>query len=197
MLKELWRIAQPANPLTRVGLWTWLKRLYELPGLVSLWVNRQKLIWKGAKISPLAVCSGMELHGDGNNLTVGDYCSFGRVYLQAHGTVTIGDCVTINDGVRIISGSHDPNSEEYTFLHGPITINDYAWIATRAMILKGVTIGQGAIVGAGAVVTKDVPPFTIVAGNPARAVGQRENKNYRYKPSFWFGPISSWVGRQF
>lgn len=54
----------------------------------------------------------------------------------------------------------------------PIRIADKAWIGTRAIILKGVSIGEGAIVGAGSVVTRDVPPWTIVAGNPARVVGQ-------------------------
>ena len=52
----------------------------------------------------------------------------------------------------------------------PIVIKDKAWIGFNSIILKGVTIGEGAIVGAGSVVTKDVPPYTIVAGNPARIV---------------------------
>ncbi|MDH4236354.1 MAG: hypothetical protein OEV17_03815 [Nitrospira sp.] len=53
---------------------------------------------------------------------------------------------------------------------GKVDIHDKAWIGLDAIILKGVTIGEGAIVGAGSVVSKDVPPFTIVAGNPARVV---------------------------
>jgi acetyltransferase-like isoleucine patch superfamily enzyme len=56
----------------------------------------------------------------------------------------------------------------------PVVIEDYAWICCRAIILKGVTIGHHAIVGAGAVVTKSVKPFEIVAGNPARVVGKRQ-----------------------
>lgn len=52
----------------------------------------------------------------------------------------------------------------------PIHINEKVWIGMNAIILKGVTIGEGAIVGAGSVVTKDVPPWTVVAGNPARVV---------------------------
>lgn len=58
----------------------------------------------------------------------------------------------------------------------PICIEDYAWIGSRVIILKGVNVGRGAIVAAGAVVTKSVPPFTIVAGNPARTVGQVREK---------------------
>ena len=59
----------------------------------------------------------------------------------------------------------------------PIVIEDYVWIATGAMILPGVTVGEGAVVAAGSVVTKDVPPWTVVAGNPAREVKKRVLKS--------------------
>jgi maltose O-acetyltransferase len=52
-------------------------------------------------------------------------------------------------------------------------VGDRAWIGYRAIVLPGVSIGEGAVVGAGAVVSRDVPPFTIVAGNPARPIGER------------------------
>jgi len=61
-----------------------------------------------------------------------------------------------------------------TSIHKPVVIEDYAWVATRAMILPGVTIGQGAVVAAGSVVTKDVEPKSIVAGNPARCIRERK-----------------------
>ena len=64
-------------------------------------------------------------------------------------------------------------------------IGDYVWIGYRAIVLPGVTIGNGAVVGAGAAVSKDVPPFTIVAGNPAHAIGERPtqiNYNLSYQP---------------
>jgi maltose O-acetyltransferase len=54
-----------------------------------------------------------------------------------------------------------------------VVIEDHAWLGTRAMVLPGVTVGRGAVVAAGAVVTKDVPPYTIVGGVPARVIGQR------------------------
>lgn len=63
-------------------------------------------------------------------------------------------------------GKHDWK----TTISKPITISKGAWIGARSMVLKGVTIGEGAIIGAGSVVTKDVPPYTIVAGNPARII---------------------------
>ena len=65
----------------------------------------------------------------------------------------------------------------YKFKSSPVVIEDNVWIGTRAMIMKGVRIGQGSVVGAGAVVTKDVPPYTIVAGNPAVVVKAIEPNN--------------------
>jgi maltose O-acetyltransferase len=69
-----------------------------------------------------------------------------------------------------------------------VVIGDHAWIGYRALVLPGVTIGEGGVVAAGAVVTKDVPPYAIVAGNPARVVGQRtRDLTYEldYRP--WLG----------
>ncbi|NVO02172.1 MAG: hypothetical protein HXX09_05670 [Bacteroidetes bacterium] len=62
--------------------------------------------------------------------------------------------------------------EKENIITAPIIINDFVWINFNAIILKGVTIGEGAIIAAGAVVTKDVPPFTLVGGNPARVIKQ-------------------------
>lgn len=64
----------------------------------------------------------------------------------------------------ILTAYHDPNSEDFAGVEKPVTIEDYAWIATRALVLPGVKIGRGAIVSAGSVLTKDVPPGVIVGG---------------------------------
>ncbi len=69
----------------------------------------------------------------------------------------------------------------------PVVIGDHVWIGARALICPGVTIGEGAVVGAGAVVTRDVAPYAIVAGNPARVIGQRTRDLHyrtRYFPLF-------------
>ena len=66
--------------------------------------------------------------------------------MQSHDRIQIGNCVVINDGVRIITGSHDIHSPTYEHVFAPIVIEDHAWIATDAMILKGVTLGKGAVV---------------------------------------------------
>ena len=68
---------------------------------------------------------------------------------------------------------HDPLFPEVL---APVTVCDYAWVGSRAMILPGVTVGEGAVVAAGAVVTRDVAPYSVVAGVPARPVGTRSRK---------------------
>jgi acetyltransferase-like isoleucine patch superfamily enzyme len=74
---------------------------------------------------------------------------------------------------------HDPQSGTYTTQGGPVVIEDYAWVSCRVVILPGVTIGRGAVVAAGSVVTKDVAPYTIVGGVPAKKIGDR-NRDLTY-----------------
>jgi acetyltransferase-like isoleucine patch superfamily enzyme len=119
----------------------------------------------------------------GNNCYVGDGS---RIW--SGDSITIGDNVLISHNVNIVdTNSHEidyiERSERYKDLlingpwetkgiikTSPIIIEDYAWISFGAIILKGVTIGRGAIIAAGAVVTKDVPDYTLVAGNPAKLI---------------------------
>ena len=85
--------------------------------------------------------------------------------------ITIGNDVFIGPKVNLITINHDPNPENRSATYGrPIVIEDKAWIGINSTILPGIRIGYGAIVGAGSVVTKDVPPMTMVAGNPARFI---------------------------
>lgn len=88
--------------------------------------------------------------------------------------ITIGDNAIISDGAYICTATHDVTSRTFALVTAPVTIKSSAWIAAKAIVLPGVTIGEGAVVGASAVVTKDVAPWTIVAGNPARVIGKRE-----------------------
>ena len=172
----------------------WLRRLWHLPSLLGLEVNRVRLRAHGAYVASSAVCSPVDLHG--SRLSIGEFCSVGRIYVQAFDNVTIGNCVVVNDGVTLISGSHDPDSSDYRLTTKPINIRDYAWIAMNTTVLQDVTIGYGAIVGAGSVVTKDVGDYEIVAGNPARKIRERAQIPFTYKPSYWFGPVAAWVGLQ-
>lgn len=118
---------------------------------------------------------------DPNRLSVGKYSHVNRLStLDARGGLTIGDSVSVSHGVMIMTGSHDFNATDFPVNYKSIFIGDYAWIGCGAIVLQGVTIGKGAVVAAGAVVTTDVPPYTIVGGIPARVIGQR-NKNLNYK----------------
>ncbi len=101
-------------------------------------------------------------------------CKFGN-----RGGITIGDNVSISEEVFVLAGDHDVNDPAFPSRFASVTINDHAFIGSRAVILKGVHIGKGGVVAAGAVVHRDVPPFTIVAGNPAREIGKR-NPDLQY-----------------
>lgn len=102
-------------------------------------------------------------------------CLFdGRVH-----PITIGDDVSIGPEAAILTLGHDPQSPNFADRGGAVVIGTRAWIAYRAVVLPGVTIGEGAVVAAGAVVTRNVAPYTIVAGSPAKKVGDR-NRDLRY-----------------
>ncbi|WP_051640246.1 DapH/DapD/GlmU-related protein [Cellulomonas sp. URHE0023] len=94
-------------------------------------------------------------------------------FLDGRKGLTIGADVNIGGHVHIYTMEHDPHDAGFAATGGPVVIGDHAYVATRSTILPGVTIGEGAVVAAGAVVTKDVAPFTIVGGVPARVIGER------------------------
>jgi acetyltransferase-like isoleucine patch superfamily enzyme len=93
--------------------------------------------------------------------------------LDTRGGITIGNKVSLSQEVIILTGYHDVSTPSFAGREKPVVIEDYAWVGTRAMILPGVTIGKGAIVAAGAIVTKDVAPYTMVAGVPAQFIKAR------------------------
>ena len=110
--------------------------------------------------------------GPGARLTVGDdtYINNGSV-LSARRSVTVGERCQIATGVILMDADfHAVGDLDAPGKAAPIVIEDDVWLATRAVVLKGVTVGRGAVVAAGAVVTKDVPPHTLVAGVPARPI---------------------------
>ena len=108
------------------------------------------------------------------NVTIGALSSIGNgAWVYALDKITIGKNVCIGEDVQLLTGSHDVASPNFDLVTKPITVNDNVWIATGAMVLPGVTIGEGAVVAAGAVVTKDVEPWTVVGGNPAKFIKKR------------------------
>lgn len=107
--------------------------------------------------------------------------------LDNRGGITIGENVSISAEVCILTADHDLQCCNFVGRTRPVYIEDYVFIGTRAMILPGVTLGKGCAVAAGAVVTKSVSPFTIVAGIPAKPIGKRTTElqyNLSYRRLF-------------
>ncbi|EMI52256.1 acyltransferase [Rhodopirellula sallentina] len=90
--------------------------------------------------------------------------------------IVTGDNVSIGPEATILTLGHDPQSPSFDDRGGDVIIGDRVWIGYRALVMPGVTIGEGAVVAAGAVVTKDVEPFTIVAGVPAKPISKRNTE---------------------
>lgn len=115
-------------------------------------------------------------------VTIGEDTIVGfRTFLDGRAPLMIGDHVDIASEAMIYNSEHDLGSEDFRVIEAPVTVEDYVFIGPRAIILPGVKIGKGAVVAAGAVVSKDVEPFTIVGGVPARVIGERKNKNPKYR----------------
>ena len=126
---------------------------------------------------------------NGKNIEIGDYCFINKYTLLdgRGGKLTIGNNVDIAQEVNIWTLSHDPHDDYHGVWGKEVVIEDYVWIASRATIMPGIRIGRGAVVAAGSIVTKDVPAMVIVAGNPAKIVGERKsNLKYRLDWQPWF-----------
>ena len=108
------------------------------------------------------------------NLTMGAYaCLSEDVDCYSVAEIRIGDQATVSQGVKLCSAGHDISSRIMELTYAPIVIGDKAWVAGWSIILPGVTIGEGAVVAAGAVVAKDVDPWAVVGGNPAKFIKNR------------------------
>lgn len=126
----------------------------------------------------------------GSNLEIGLGSTVGfKVHLDDRKGIKIGENVTIASEVMIWTLHHDYNDIHFKAFGAPVVINDYAWICSRAVILPGVTIGKGAVVAAGSVVTKDVAPWTVVGGVPAKKISERTQKQYDYIPNEYWVPF--------
>jgi maltose O-acetyltransferase len=104
----------------------------------------------------------------GNNSVINQKCR-----LDTRGGIFIGNNVSISSEVQILTVDHDIQSRIFEARTGAVLIGDFVFIGTRAIILKGVTLGNGSVVCAGAVVSKNVKPFSVVAGVPAREICKR------------------------
>jgi maltose O-acetyltransferase len=101
-------------------------------------------------------------------------------FLDGRAPLKIGNHVDIASEVMVYNSEHNLESPYFEAIEEKVEIGDYAFIGPRAIILPGVKVGRGAVVAAGAVVTKDVEEYSIVAGVPAKVIGERTNKNLSY-----------------
>jgi len=154
---------------------------------------RGRWVRQGAEISETAEIGNADVAGKLTHLKIGDFTSIGRVHLALHGTIQIGNHVCINDGVKILTGSHDITDPLWPQIVSGIVIEDFAWIATNVIILPGVNIGKGAVIGAGAVVTKSVPNYAVVGGNPAVILKKSRCSLLNYNPCEFLAGNSAWL----
>lgn len=167
--------------------WPYPKRIYVFRLIWAIvWLTIWKLCWWrlpmlrtlilrlfGAKVGSvgLAGSTWIEMPWD---LTIGRGVIVGpRVHLYNLGALEIGDHSVISQDAYICGGTHDHTDPTYPLIRKRVKIGSYVWIAAGAFVHPGVTIGDGALIGARAVVTRDVEPWTIVAGNPAKVIKRR------------------------
>jgi maltose O-acetyltransferase len=145
----------------------WRRLVYRLAGAK---------IGKGSAIHMFATFFSLK------NLAIGEDTVIGWwAFLDGRGPLTIGNHVDIASEVMIYNSQHDLDAEDFRDELKPVVIEDYVFIGPRAIIIPGVRIGKGAAVAAGAVVTKDVAPMTIVGGVPAKPIRKRNLKELRYR----------------
>jgi maltose O-acetyltransferase len=138
-------------------------------------------------LSGLKIGSGSAIHMwadffQPKNIVIGKDTILGnKIFLDGRAPLIIGDHVDIASEVMIYNSEHDINDDGFKAREEQVKIEDYVFIGPRVIILPGVNIGKGAVVAAGAVITKDVPSFAIVAGVPAKVIGERKLKNLNYR----------------
>jgi acetyltransferase-like isoleucine patch superfamily enzyme len=120
------------------------------------------------------------LNGRKVHLGARNVINFGCLLDGRRYEIRTGSDVSIGPEASILTLGHDPQSPDFADKGGEVIIGDRAWICYRAVILPGVRVGEGAVVGAGAVVSRNVEPYTIVAGSPARAIGARTKELHYY-----------------
>lgn len=149
---------------------------------IPSWTIRKLVL----EFSGLKLGKGTVLHMgckffDPRNIVIGYDTKIGdRTFLDGRDKLTIGNHVDIASEVMVYNSEHDIESTTFEAKNEPVTIGDHVFIGPRAIILPGITIGQGAIIAAGAVVTNKVEPFSVVAGVPAKKIADRKNKNLTY-----------------
>ncbi len=108
------------------------------------------------------------------NLLIGDSVTVGpKATLYSVDLIELHDNVIVSQGAHLCSATHDICAKDFALLCGPIIVHENAWVASEAFVCPGIKIGQSAVVGARSIVTKNVAAYSVVAGNPAKVIGQR------------------------
>ena len=123
---------------------------------------------------------GLEVRGAKKLVINNGVCLGPNILLDARMGLEIGESAVIAYQAIIWSLNHDYNDIHFNVKGAKTTIGKYVWICSRSIILPGITVGDYAVIASGAIVTKDVPPYAIVAGIPGKIVGYREKKEYKY-----------------
>jgi acetyltransferase-like isoleucine patch superfamily enzyme len=157
--------------------------LLRLPGhTFRVWVLRHLCLWSVG--AGTVVERGMTVTVRGG-VTVGEACIVNHsVTLDGRGGLRVGDRVNISPEVLVLTADHNVDSPSLQWRRRPVSLGSRSWIATRALVLPGSAVGEGAVVSAGAVVVGEVPAFTVVAGVPARPVRNRPRDAQRSLPAY-------------
>ena len=159
-----------------------------IPNNIVIWIPSVRFrLWYYRTVVGMTIGSdtllrmGCRFIGDRiKEISIGRGVAIAATLFVADAQITLGDYVMIAHNVELYTTDHDPDDPAFSRRNAPITINDRAWVGSSAIILKGVTIGEGAVVAAGSVVTEDVAPYTIVGGNPAKFVRERRAREFTY-----------------
>lgn len=193
-LVYLWKNREQPPFFSKRWFKVFAKRGWHTFGLISIILKQKKYRFFGATIGELSILNDIDANGSVKNLSIGRATSIGnRVHFALHNKIIIGNCVTINNDVKIFTASHNTKCKKWLMFSKQVTIKDYSWIASNAIILPGVVIGIGAVVGAGSVVVNNVPDYAVVAGNPAKTVSTRCTE-LEYLPVAFCAPFEAWLG---
>jgi acetyltransferase-like isoleucine patch superfamily enzyme len=190
----LWKRRFHPSGNWRIIAKAWLTRVYHAPFIWNLARRRRRLIAMGHEIAPLTMLPRLKLGGPGI-LRIGQETAIvGDVSIVLQANVTVGSRVVINDGVKLLTGSHDTSDPQWRSFAKPIIVKDYAWISENSILLPGVTIGRGAFVGAGSVVRSDIPDYAIAFGSPARVCSELSPAVLNYNPITHVAEFQAWLG---
>jgi len=172
------RAARKWSPAELVGRAAW----EAFRGPLFAWTPRQAWFWRRWMLRLFGAKIGRRVHIHPSvriavpwNLQIGDNSAIGdHAILYSLGPICIGRDATVSQGAHLCAGTHDFRKPDMPLLKQPITIGDGAWICADAFVGPNVHVGKMSVVGARAVLVRDVPANVIVAGNPGKVVGERQ-----------------------